>query len=314
MRLKKDKIWNAVSHSSTLNEFQVNTLKPIFIKSQIPENIKSEIQVIERLLLCSYFEFKFIDLAFSQTMFTLEKSIRIKYNEVNNELSKKLRFAELIEWCFENNYFETNNKEELKGLRNLRNRKVHEEKSLLGGFAFLNKIYSVFNLINDLYEDPILRVDRKKEIEKLQIELNAFLKEGGIISYGGKRIIIFKVDVVFLDNKSLPNVLTVSISPIFDLENIENSSFVNFGTFQIELKDWQFENSLFKGIDGSKNTIVSISKINENDINRGKFVEWKNKFESLDNYLLLSFMTYHIDYNIYHTAISKFYASKDYCK
>jgi hypothetical protein len=305
MELKSDEIWEVFNGAKSFDEFQKNILKQVYIKPQVPEDIKSEIQIIEKLLLHSYFEYHFIDLALSESIFALEKCIRIRYSEITGKPSKKLSFAELIDWCFDNTYFETANKDILNQLRNIRNGKVHSEQKSLGGIAYLQKVYSVFYLINDLYEDSTLRIIRKNEIENLQKDLNDFLKDGGIINHNGKRTIIFKADIVFLDNKSTTNTLSLVVWPIFDPEPYRNDRHFKPYSFEIQIKDWQLNANAFIGLTNGDNTEISFLKITD-DNNIEKFNRWRDEFYSLKDFSLILFLTYDLNDNFYN-ALGKFH-------
>jgi len=303
--IKADEIWEFFNGAKSFDEFQKNILKQVYIKPQVPEDIKSEIQIIEKLLLYCYFEYQFIDLALSQSIFALEKCIRIRYSEITGKPSKKLNFAALIDWCFDNTYFETTNRDILSQLRNIRNGKVHSEQKSLGGIAFLQKVYSVFYLINDLYEDSTLRIIRKKEIEKLQKDLIDLLKDGGIINYNGKRTIIFKADIVFLDNKSTSNTLDLVVWPIFDPEPYRNERYFKPYSFEIQMKDWKLNADSFTGLNSIDNSGISFLKIID-DNNKGKFNRWRDEFYSIKNFSLILYLTYDINENFYN-ALGKFH-------
>lgn len=303
--LQRDSIWEVFTGANDFESFQKNILEPIYLKPQVPEDVKSEIAIIEKLLLHSYFEFQFIDLALSQAVFTLEKSLRIRYREINNESSKKIKLGPLIDWFFDNEYFETRNKDVLHQLRNIRNGKVHNETKSLGGIAFLQKVYTVFYLINDIYEDPQLRKVRKQEIIKCQSFLNEFLKEGGIISVNGKRIIIFKADIIFLNNKLNTQRLTLVVWPIFDPKpNCQNKHFKP-SSFEIEISDWEIGKYKFTGNSIADNSKITITKITD-EVNTGKFLKWKDEFYALSDFALILFLTTELDDNFY-SILRKFH-------
>lgn len=271
------------------------------------EDIKAEINIVEKLLLHCYYEYNFIDLALSQAVFTLEKSLRIRYREVNNKSSSQLTFFKLIDWFFDNVYFETKNKTPLTQLRNIRNGKVHNEKKTLGGIAFLHKVYTVVYLINDLYEDPLLRVSRHKAITELQETLNHLVKEGAIISIDGKRKIIFKADVIFINNKANTPILNLVIWPIFNPEAYkkeEGNLFTPY-CFEVELTNWDIKENVFNGFKTSNTEEVFISSVSD-DINLEKFAKWQKEFYAIPKASLILYLTTELNDNFY-SALNKFH-------
>ncbi|MBI5541446.1 MAG: hypothetical protein HY951_15380 [Bacteroidia bacterium] len=301
--LKKDEIWEVFNGVSDLDTFQNKLLEPIYLKQQVPDDIKTEIKLVDKLLKHSYFEYQFIDLALTQAIFALEKCMRIRYKEINNKSSKSILFVALIDWFFENNYFEIWNKDILTILRTIRNGKLHGEKKTIGGVAFIHKVYSVIYLINDLYENPTLRKTRILGSTDLQSNLNELLVEGGVLSYNNKRIIFFKADLVFFNNKTIPNTINLVVWSIFDLTTFKQEKQII--PYSFEISNWKFQIESFSGLNISDNTEIIVSKIkNENDVN--KFTKWRSEFQSLPNFTLLFHCTFDLD-DYFYSALKKFH-------
>lgn len=309
MKLEKDEIWSVFVGAKTFNEFQSNILETIYIKPNVPGDIRAEIQLIEKLLVHSYFEYHFIDIALAQAVFTLEKCIKLKYSEVTANSTNRMSFSKLIDWGFDNDYFEIRNKDILTQLRNIRNGKVHSERNTLGGIAFLKKVYTVFYLINDLYEDVTLRRDRKYTSGKLQVALNDLLENGGIMCYRGKRTIIFKADVVFINNKFHRSIITIVIWPIFDPNIYKNDKHFKPYSLEIELKDWDMQSDYLKGVNNHDGAEITISTIND-EVNNKRFSIWSKEFRSLKDFSLINYLTYDLEDNFY-VALGKFHAIED---
>ncbi|MCK6649355.1 MAG: hypothetical protein L6Q66_06850 [Bacteroidia bacterium] len=157
-----------------------------------------------------------------------------------------------------------------------------------------------------MYEDSNLRIIRKNEIEKLQKDLNVFLKDGGIIYHNGKRTIVFKADIVFLDNKSTPNNLTLIVWPIFNPEPYRNDRHFKPYSFEIQIIDWELNADSFIGLNSIDNAEINFLKIND-DNNNEKFSKWRDEFYSLKNFSLILFLTYDLNDNFYN-ALGKFHA------
>ena len=189
--LQRHPIWQYALKAETLQDFKENVLKPIYINPSVPDDIQGEIKLVEKLLIHSFFEYEFIDVALTHAAFTLEKALKIKSKEIGAGLNPKLTFEKLIEWFFVNGYFETDNIEVPNQLRNIRNDKVHRAEKSLGGVIFMGKVYHTLDLINDLYEDHNLRKDRKSIRKSVNEKLQEFIKEGVILDTGKERLLVY---------------------------------------------------------------------------------------------------------------------------
>lgn len=148
--LKKHNVWEVVRGAESFESFQANILKPVNIKSEVPEEIKSSIETIQKLLIHSYFEYDFIDIALLHSIFTLEKTLKIRYKEIENN-NKELSFEKLIDWLYNSGHYKVYNREILDIIRGIRNRKVHETKKSVLGLSCLKKIYGIIDLINFIF-------------------------------------------------------------------------------------------------------------------------------------------------------------------
>jgi hypothetical protein len=150
MELKNDMIWEIVQGAENFESFQSNLLRPINVKPEIPEDIRRNIEIIQKLLVHSYFEYDFIDIALLHANITLEKALKIRYKEIENN-NKRLHFEKLVDWLYNSGHFKVYNREILDIIRDIRNRKVHETKNSVLGMAFIGRIYGIIDLINYIY-------------------------------------------------------------------------------------------------------------------------------------------------------------------
>lgn len=168
---------------------------------------------------------------------------------------------------------------------------MHDDTKSLGGIIYLQRVYDTFLLINDLYESPTLRIERVDEALKLSNRLSAFAQEGTIISFDDKRLILFDVFPVFLNNKCIPNKLDLLIVPIFDLSPYEQGEHYIPQHFLISISNWEFvDNIQFRGIDINSGANVTIDRIAD-EINLDRFEEWYKQFYMLKDWSLVRFIT-----------------------
>lgn len=184
----------------SLKEFKEKILKEIHLNPSIPPEIRNEVEVIDDLLLHSYYNSEFIDIAYTTAIITLEKLLRIRSKELGNKMEEKPLF-ELFKWFFNNNYFETTEMPELDHLRKTRNKKFHLADIFKGFLNFLINIYSIFDLMSDLYEDVELRLKRRELKLKLNEQLNIICKNGFIVEINNKLFLGHFASILFLNNK-----------------------------------------------------------------------------------------------------------------
>lgn len=286
MTLQKHEIWDFFPTAISFDSFQSNLLKPIFFKPNVSEDIKLQVSVIEKLLIHSYYEYDFIDLALNQSIIILEKAMRIRYREINNKSSKKLTLAKLIDWFFDNNYFEIKNIEVLNQLRSIRNNKVHNEERSSGGIMFLKKVYNTLDLINDIYEDRDLRILRNKETDDLQQKIDEIFKEGVIIKLGVNKIISFRAIIIFFNNKLIPQKACIFFWPIFAATDYPKYEAKRLKVFKLEFSNWNITSDGLFATDSNSGENVEIVKI-DNEINKAKFQQWKTDISKINDIELI---------------------------
>ena len=263
------------------------------------------IKLAEKLLLHSYYEYQFIDIALTQAIFAFEKALKIRWAEIHGTDSGSNLYG-LIDWFFENNYFETWNKDLPHQLRHIRNGKAHEKTNSLGGTAFLHKVYFTIDLINDLYEDPALRLQRWEAFNNLQEVMDSYLKDGGILHYQEKRLIVCRAFPVFLDNKSQNQILSLSVCPIFDLKPFSEDRVFTPKHIQFSLTNWSLDGDVFSGKDVETGSEISISKIADEE-NKRRFGAWRTEFTSLANWPLYSWIITEPIQDFFTASLRKFH-------
>lgn len=284
----KDAIWDVFSGAGTIEEFQAKILRPIFLKPEVPNIIKESVPVIEKLLLYSFYEYDFIEVAITQAIFLLEKAMKIRWRDIHNE-GWKYNFKRLIDWFYKNGYFEVYGDRFIHQLRDIRNHKVHEEGTSKGGIVFIEKTYSIFDLINDLYEDVGLRLARKRELEVLKKQFNKFMKNGGIGIFDNRESMLFNAYPVFIDNKSPTKTLYLSVCPIFDVTPFENNNHFNPKHYLIQVTDWNVGKRAFTAREASKGHWVAIKKIMSRS-ERIWYSLWRSGYYGLKDFPLASYM------------------------
>jgi len=285
MQLSADPIWGAFPAAESFEGFQCNILKPIYLKPEVPEDVKDSIQIVGKLLLHSYYEYSFIDVAFTHAVYAFEKALKIRWQEIHGTPPRK-SLEEFIDWFSDNNYFENSYKEGLHAIRQIRNRFAHDEKKMVLGIGSFNLIYGTIDLINDLYEDQALRIYRKNGVEQLAPKLETLLKEGGITSINGERLITFKAYPVFIENKGVPEILSLSLCPIFDLTPHKNGENIRPHHRQFSLVDWLLNDEGLFALDSQTGNRFMITPISD-DLNNELFLNWRTELYGIATWPLI---------------------------
>lgn len=269
-------LWKSVENGGSFEEFKLNILPELYLKPEVVEEVEHNIEVVRKLLIHSYFEYDFIDVALTQSVFTLEQALKIRYRVLNAK-SFSGNFKKLIDWFYEGGFFETYNSGIVHQLRNIRNGKAHEEKNTLGGIVFLTKIKSSVILINDIYEDQELRKERKELIENLQLKLNESFKDGAILKTNDSNFIIDRISVAFINNKVNNPILSLIALPIYDPKIYlnEDKNYSTRPSIELRLNNWSFTKNEFRAINENKEEVMfsPIEKVE----NQNKYKAWKEE-------------------------------------
>ena len=247
--------------------------KEITHHTLVHEDIKKSFVTIKKLLYHSYYEYQFIDVAVNMALQTFEMALKQRYEELEGKKFKK-RLELLIEWFNERNYFEANHPEFLKQIRKVRNIFVHPENHSFGGTALFHWFHSVTDLINDTYDDPLLRTERFRINKEINQFIRGLTNQGAVVQLVDKRFIIYDAGVMLVNNVTDEFELFgyyKTIFPLSDERVEENERDSTLGLFKLDNYKVDQENGLFS--DGFFR-IESIKK----EENKRKFKSWIDKF------------------------------------
>ncbi|OSZ82585.1 hypothetical protein CAP35_04775 [Chitinophagaceae bacterium IBVUCB1] len=282
----KDDIWQLVSESSTWLSFKETVLQPVYFKEEVPTELKEAGIITHKLLMYSYYEYTFIEVAITQAIFLLDKALSVRWKQIHGRKTDK-KFSALINWFYDKGYLETLNRERIHNLRKLRNSKVHDANNGIGGMGIIHQVYWIFDLINGLYENPELRKQRIEARYKLANQFKSFVQDGVIVPIHEKKYIAFSISPVFLDNKSESPILHLYISLIFDLQPKRDGK-IHYSNHKLSVADWRFDGNHFKATNLADGKPITISKITDKT-NRMKFGNWHNDSKNYPDFSLLLF-------------------------
>lgn len=184
----------------TYENFRKTALLKAKLSPLVPNEISESFNVVYRLLEFSYYEYEFNDLAVLKSILIAEMAIRMKYKEIYGSDSKK-SLNYLMKILYKENHFESEVEYFLIRFREMRNYIAHPKRHDFGGPIVIFWIDHAIDLINDLFEDPILRKKRNKLKKGINWQLHNLFKEGAILEQSESRNLVFNPFCVFVNNK-----------------------------------------------------------------------------------------------------------------
>lgn len=216
--LQRDPRWQIFYGDISLEDFMAKL--PIDFYDDVAQDVKDAFGVIHKLMVYSYYEYLFIDVAVTKALQTFEMALKLRYKQLNDsEWTKNL--AQLIEHFRKSSYFELDTRELLDHVRKMRNHLSHPRRHNVGGTVRFHWINTTVDLINDIYEDVATRKQRKGLRNKITKRLRAFIQEGGKIISKDHEILIYDIGHVLVNNLIQPFSVTCSLLKVFDRKSSE---------------------------------------------------------------------------------------------
>lgn len=249
-------------------------------KPQVPEDVLKNFEVIEHLMALSYFEYRLVDEANSKSLSTFEMAMNIRCLELGLS-DRNATFPKLITKLSKNNYFETPYNT-LKILNRMRDHYSHPKHHSFAGTFLWSRIEWVSYLINELYDDIELRLQRQnlfnsflKHQQKLDLENYVRLNDEDL------SLFLYKMSIAFVDNKeSVPHYHFACI-PAFDLkQRDENEILVPMG-LRCVLRNVAFAEESILGEDINTGRTITFATA-KGTLSRTE-AAWANEYEAKRN-------------------------------
>ena len=275
LEIVKDDIWNSF-HINSIEHFE-NLISEISFQKNVSDDVVKRFEVVKKLILYSYYEYDFLDVAFERSLSNFELALRKRYFEIEQCDAGKKDLQELINWANSKGLFE-DSKDRIDSIRKLRNNIVgHPKVYRLFGTISLNMIFPIVDIINGLYEDVGLRFQRKQESRNIKKQLEIILKNGAIFQQNDKKLIIFYGQLLHFNNIKKPYKYHFLFYPIFDPRERDNRIDIPKPII-IEAKSYSFQNESFI-IDCFDNEKIIIDRIQKSE-NLYRFCKWKEELNA----------------------------------
>lgn len=262
------------------------------LREEIPDEVRGRLDVAGKLIAHSYFEYDFLDAAVDRALLTFEMALERRLEEIGREVGDRDSLFKLIEWGDEEYLFERD-KSSIHALRRIRNSMAaHPSMDSRIGPPGISLIRDIVYHINQMYEDRWLREERKSKRATLQESLNEVVEDGAVmeeIPEEGRapdRLLIYKIEVLLIDNWEEPLEYVVGACPIFDPFPNEEGQVRIPKPIYIRAESWEkSENAIILIADNGEIAVRPIEKSE----NEKRFQEkWKNPIEETDREVLSS--------------------------
>jgi hypothetical protein len=234
MELKPDDIWNTFENApQSLEQFCEQYVPEMKLRTQVHDDIFKEYEIIQKLLVHSYYEYKFIDVAVAKLLHTFEMALTIRFGEVNDNKKPPRSLQKMIEWFRLNNFFEQSNEHYFDVIRKVRNIVSHPSNHSFGGIAKFHWFNQITDLINEIHADIPERVERKTTLEKVNKILAEVLQNGAKIDLITESLIIYEAQCFLYHEGRHYGYYKSIFKPEEELKKGENRPY-NFGLIEFE--------------------------------------------------------------------------------
>lgn len=269
------------------NEY-CSSIPEFYFKPEVPDDVRLNFDVVKKLLVFSYYEYKFIDVAFTKCLHTMEMAMRIRTKELDIYNSKDT-FAPLLKKLTERNLFESDY-DKLKFIKDVRNWDAHPERHTFGGIGYWKRFEFFTFLINELYDDVELRLDRKRKFNELEEQLEKqALEKNVVMVIDGKPVILYRFGLLFFNNKYISPTYLFACTPLFDLTVSKDGSITVPQSFVSKLVDLKIDNGAIEGTSFKNRKKVEVVQIAKFPELAEEFEKWNAEYEKCDDYIKFRF-------------------------
>lgn len=254
---------------------------PVFyFRKEVPEDVIKNFQVVEKLLALSFYEYKFIDEAYAKAIHSFEMAMNIRLKELQPNTRNKT-FKPLIAKLTKLKLFDTDI-QTLKHIEYMRNYYSHPERHSFAGIIIWNRIEFINRLVNELYEDVNLRVQRESLTKEFTRELQrSKLDKNLVIEIQGKPTILYRLQLLFINNKVTPHTYLFACTPLFDLEISDGGIIKVPFVFKSKLVAPTLSDNELEGESFSAKQKVRFSPIAKHEKLLPTFEKWNSEYSNI---------------------------------
>jgi len=281
--LEPDDRWAAYGVKSH-QDFIAKYVPDIWLNPKVNTDVIEAFETVNYLMVYGYYRYQFFDMAYNRTLQILEMASKLRYHELTGTLwPRKKSLKDLLDTLSGMNMFDSHI-DAIQSIRNSRNWEVHPERHSFSGNVFVNRIHHVVQIINEMYEDVGLRIQRKALSEDLGRFVAEHLTGNVEIIRGTKHTTMHSLLYGLIDNKGSEIIYHLYAVPMFSLTpyKLANGGGVPVAKlFLLELTGVTFSAGRIKGFERRSRTELTIQKVL--DATRLKKCEdWNRDYKPLD--------------------------------
>lgn len=249
-----------------------------FFRKEVPEDVLKSFEVVTSLLAHSYYNYLYIDEAYSKALRVFEMAMKLRLIELDVNASK-WTFAPLAKKLLDLKMFDSNERV-LDYVKDARNHFSHPKHHSFAGIVYWNRIAIVPTLINELYEDLSLRTERQALKQKFTELINdSGLENDIVLEYGDEIHLLHSMQLLLVNNKVVPHTYQLFVIPLFDLTQI-NTEIIVPKAFELVIHSPNFSNGYLEAKEFGSNLKIVISPIISKAQYMPRHTEWKDKYDA----------------------------------
>ncbi len=228
-------------------------------------------------------------MAYGKALQTFEMAMAFRYKDFNPIVDvSELMFNYLVRELYKLNLFETN-LETLLRLKWMRNHFSHPKHYMLGGIVFWNRTEFICHIINEMYDDVNLRSIRKEAANNfIEEQRKLFLDGPVVLQVKNETVLLFNLQLLFVNNKHAPTYFLIICTPLFDLQfdNIDDSIKVPF-SFGLKIANPVFDENTMTAINLLTKDKIVFSQLRNHKQHQDRYEKWNMDYEKSKNKYLI---------------------------
>lgn len=174
-------IWEAYPNLESWEDFE-RLADNIEFDSTVPSELVDRFERVKKLIISSRKEFELLETAYQTAIINLELALKLRFDKLGpgkSSIKNPRNLYQYLDWGSHNDLFEVS-RDKIDFLRKERNKIAHaDDIDTFTGILSLGMLEIIVNVINDIFDDPKLRRERKDKAEPINNLLSDNYPLGG---------------------------------------------------------------------------------------------------------------------------------------
>lgn len=217
--LEPDKTWESFGITSQ-EDFQKKFVTIGKFHKNVPKEIVSDYEIVERLQFYSYYKYALVDEAFARATKIFEAGVNIKIRSL--KLEKEKGFESLNAKIKKLEKFTSSElNKQWNHSREIRNIFAHHEANRLFGSTLLNSFMYIINMINTLFLEKDEILNHEKALLELQNKAIKYEKGLFIMNFKGKPLLIWSCIPYTISTNIKENISLWCFHPVYKTKELK---------------------------------------------------------------------------------------------